>query len=114
MTDDNVTQLPVHIDLDLDTAERDPDSVKEPLKINVGGKVITMSDPEDLSWQDIVLLESPTDLLRLTMSPEDRRHFANQKLKAWQFSKLMKSFEEHYDLDEKLREAKRQQAIAGL
>ena len=108
---DNVTQLPQPgVILDLDIEERDPKDVKPPFVTKVGEKTITFSDPNEIDWQDLAAVEMPVDLLRVAMSREDRNHLASQKLPAWKFNRLMEAYYAHYDLEEKIRNAKRQAA----
>lgn len=103
----NVTDLPQNVDLDLDAAERPRESVKEPFTVRLGGKVISMTDPEELDWQDLLEIEDPTDFLRFCVSDEDRAHIRKQKLEGWKLGRLMEAYMSHYGLDEKLADAQR-------
>ncbi len=114
MTDDNVTALPGRISIDLDHAERPTDEVKPPFVALIGGREITMTDPSELDWKDLILLESPTEFLRLCLSKEDRDHLYGLDLSGWKFNRLLEAFYKHFDLDEKLRQARRQQQLSGL
>jgi hypothetical protein len=105
---DNVTNLP-HADivLDLDTEERT--DTRPVFAANVGGRRIVMQDPEDLDWQDLYEIQTPQDFLHACLSPEDRKHLFEQKLPAWKLGKLISAFMNHYGLEDKLRELRRQQ-----
>lgn len=113
MTDDNVTALPGRITLDLDSEERPEKDVKPPFVANIKGREIGMRDPAELDWRDLLLLESPMDFLRLSTTPEDRKFLLEQDLPGWKFNRLMEAYYAHYDLDEKVRQARRQQRLDG-
>lgn len=113
MTDDNVTRLPEPgVVLDLD-AETRPDA-PPPYVIKVNGKSITFADPDEVDWQDLVSISIPADLLRVSLSKEDRKHLNDAKLPTWKFRKVIDGYYEHYNLEEKLREARQQAQFAGL
>lgn len=115
MTDSNVTRLPEPgVILDLDTVERPAAEVKPPFVVKVGEKSITMQDPSEIDWRDLATVEIPADLLRVAMSSDDRVYLTGQALPAWKFNRLMEAYYTHYDLEDKIREAKRQAQFAGL
>lgn len=111
MTDDsNVTDLPVQgLVIDLDAAERQ-DS-KPPFKAKIGDRVITMIDPQELDWRDLLAMQDPREFLRLTVSPEDRDYLSRQAIPGWKFGQLMEAFYRHYDLEELAASARRQQTL---
>jgi hypothetical protein len=110
----NVTHLPEPgVILDLDIEERDPKDVKPPFVVKVDGKNVTLKDPGEIDWQDLAAVEIPADLLRSAMSPEDRKHLYDANLPGWKFNKLMESYYTHYDLEAKIKAAKRQQAFGS-
>lgn len=111
---ENVTNLPGRISLDLDSESRPDAEVKPPFVVVVAGREITMEDPANLDWRDLLLLESPTDFLRLSLSAEDRKFLLEQSLPGWKFNKLMEGYYTHFDLDEKVRQARRQQQLGGF
>lgn len=112
---DNVTRLPEPgVILDLDSVERKPSEIKPPFVVSVGERKITMDDPSEIDWRDLASVEIPADLLRVAMSSEDRTYLVSQALPAWKFNRLMEAYYTHYDLEEKIREAKRQAQFAGL
>lgn len=105
---DNVTQLPQPgVILDLDSAERDPKDVKPPFVSKVNGKSVTLKDPSEVDWRELAAVNGPGDLLRVVMDREDREHLKESGLPAWKFNKLMDGYYAHYDLEDKIREAKR-------
>lgn len=112
MTD--VTTLPQSINLDLDAAERPAEEIKGPFRFNVKDRTVTMSDPADLDWRDLILLDSPTEFIRLALQPEDRQFLLEQPLPGWKFNLLMEGYYKHYDLEEKLREARRNQRLQSV
>lgn len=111
---DNVTHLPEPgVILDLDAATRDPKEIKPPFVVNVEGQKVTLSDPTEIDWRDLAAVEIPADLLRVAMSREDRLYLQGLALPAWKFNRLMDAYYTHYDLEEKIRNAKRQAAFGG-
>ena len=97
--------------LDLDVEERD--DAKEPFVAKVAGRNITLQDPSDIDWRDLAEIEIPADLLRVAMSREDRQHLQSTPMPSWKFNRLMESYYTHYDLDEKIRNAKRQASFGA-
>jgi hypothetical protein len=111
---DNVTRLPEPgVILDLDAEARDPKDVKPPFVAKVGERNITLQDPTEVDWRDLAAVEIPADLLRVAMSREDRNYLQSLALPAWKFNRLMEAYYVHYDLEEKIRNAKRQAAFGG-
>lgn len=114
MTDD-VTHLPTPgVILDLDLAERDPKDVKPPFTIRVGGRVITFVDPNEIDWQRLAEVAIPADLIHVSLTREDREHLLGQKMPTWKFNDLMKAYYDHYDLEDKIAAARRQQRLTGI
>lgn len=114
MTDDNVTRLPEPgVILDLDSEERKEKDIKPPFVTKVGGKNITLLDPSEVDWRDLATVDIPSDLLRVAMSREDREHLNETALPAWKFNRLMEAYYTHYDLESKIRDAKRQAAFSS-
>lgn len=114
MTDSNVTHLPEPgVILDLDTETRDPKDVKPPFIAKIGDRKVTLQDPTEVDWRDLAAVEIPADLLRVAMTREDRNYLTSLALPAWKFNRLMEAYYTHYDLEEKIRNAKRQAAFGG-
>lgn len=108
----NVINLPEPgVILDLDAEVRDPKDVKPPFIAKVGDKNIVLEDPSEIDWRDLAAVNIPADLLRVAMTREDRQYLSDQALPAWKFNKLMEAYYTHYDLEEKIRNAKRQAAL---
>lgn len=108
----NVSKLPTPgVVLDLDIEERDEKDIKPPFVVVVGGRTITFADPAEIDWQLLAEVEGPHDLLRISLESEDRIFLNKQALKAWKFNRLMEAYYNHYDLEEKIREARRQAAM---
>lgn len=111
---DNVTHLPEPgVILDLDAAERPADDVKPPFVVKIEGRTVTFADPSELPWQDLAAVEAPGDLIRIALSREDRQHVSAASIPAWKFNKLMESYYIHYDLEQKIDDARRRAAFAG-
>lgn len=94
--------------LDLDTEERDPKDIRPPFVVKIGGRSVTFADPSDIDWRDLAAVEIPADLIRVSLTREDRLHIQEQNMPSWKFGRLMEAYYEHYDLEEKIRNAKRQ------
>lgn len=97
--------------LDLDAEERPEEDVKPPFVVNVGGEKITFEDPANIEWRALASVNIPGDLIRISLSVEDRNHLKGLSLPAWKFNKLMKAYYDHYGLEDKIAEAKRQEAL---
>lgn len=106
---DNITKLPEPgVMLDLDAAERDAKDVKEPFVVKVADRKVTFTDPGDIDWRDLATVEIPADLFRVSLSKEDRQHLLDANLPTWKFTKLMKTYYDYYDFEDKIRDARRQ------
>jgi len=111
----NVTRLPEPgIILDLDLEERDPKDIKPPFIVNVADRRITFEDPANIDWRDLASVMIPGDMLRVSLSRDDNLFLQKQALPAWKFNKLMEGYYLHYDLEDKIREAKRQANAFGI
>ena len=110
----DISRLPqpgVVIDLDLE--ERDAKDVKPPFIASVGGETITFADPDEIDWEKLAEVRIPADLLRISLSKEDRKHLLDAKLPTWKFKRLMDRYYSHYDLEERILEARRQANFSG-
>lgn len=99
----------VTIDLDLDSLERPAEEIIDPFVVNIGGKTITMTDPGDLDWQDLLAIQEPTDFMRYAMSDDDREHLRNQAMPGWKLRILMDRYMKHFKLEEQVRKAQEEQ-----
>lgn len=109
---DNVTSLPkTGVVLDLDSYERPDKEVKVPFVVTVGGREITFKDPGTIDWRDLANIEEPADLIHFSLEKEDRKHLGDTDLPVWKFNKMMEAYYEHYDLEDKIADARRQQAF---
>lgn len=116
MSDDsNVTHLPEPgVILDLDAYERPESEIKPPFIVKVGGKKITFKDPADLDWKDLAAVTIPPDLFSVALDSEDRKHIRATPMEGFRFNRLMEAYYDHYDLEDKIRAAKRQAALTGI
>lgn len=103
--------VPEEIVLDLDVLERKPEDVVKPFKVNLAGRVLTMTDPAEIDWQDLLLLDDPVELIRYVLSDEDRDFLRDQKMPGWKLEILMEAYSKHYRLDKKMEDARRQAAL---
>ena len=97
--------------LDLDAEVRPASEVKPPFVVALGGREITLRDPSEIDWRDLVDLEDGLDVLRVAMSPEDREFLAGQEIEAWRFNRLVEAYHTHYNLDELTRKAERRRKL---
>jgi len=111
---DNVTHLPEPgVVLDLDAEERPSKDVLPPFVVTIGGRNVTFADPTEIDWKLLAEVDLPVDLLRVAMSKEDRKHLSSVDLPGWKFNRLMEAYYTHYDLEDKIRDAKRQAAFGS-
>lgn len=89
------------IHLDLDTAERPADQVHEPFTFNWKGRAITLSDPAEIDWRELLEIESPVGFLRYTATQEDREFLRSDagKMEGWRIGVLMEGYYKHFGLD---------------
>lgn len=106
---DNVTRLPEPgVILDLDLEERPEKDIKPPFVVNIEGRRVTFADPTEVDWRDLAAVEIPADLLRVAMTRDDRQYLQGLALPTWKFNRLMEAYYSHYDLEDKIRNARRQ------
>lgn len=91
------------ISINLETIEREktykPFSAFIPAtKAGEEGRKITMTDPAELDWQDLLEVDQPQKFLRYCISDEDKEWLLEQKIKGWQFAKLIEAYMKHYGL----------------
>lgn len=90
------------IDFNLETAEKEkvysPFTAYIPATDGGEGRTITMTDPADIDWQDLLEVDQPQKFLRYCISDEDKAWLLEQKIKGWQFAKLIEAYQKHYGL----------------
>jgi hypothetical protein len=84
------------IDVDLDSLERD--KTYPTFRFAIAGREIDFLDPANLDWQDLLKLDDETEFISLAMAKEDSKFFLEQKVEAWKVRKLMKLYQDHYEL----------------
>jgi hypothetical protein len=88
----NVASLPTKVHFSLLAEDEDP---VEQFRFEApDGTVIELSDPTDLTIDEMASLHNPLEFLRYTASEEDKIKLRN--LKGKQMSKLIKAYFEHY------------------
>ena len=95
------------IHLDLDDYQRPPEEVIPTFTVKLGGRPVSFTGPEDMEWQDLLEIDEPNGFLRHALTPEDRKHVYSLNLKGFQFAKLMEAYQEHYQVKERMAEARR-------
>lgn len=104
----DVTHLPTPgVILDLDIEQRDERDIKPPFIVTVGSKQVTFADPNEIDWRDLAAVKIPADILVAALSTEDLKHVRSQEMPAWKFNKLMDTYYDYYNLEEKIRDARR-------
>lgn len=92
MTARKVTDLPKKVHLSLVAEDENP---VEQFRFEMpDGDVITLSDPTDLTIDEMSTLQNPLEFLRFTASEEDR--VLLRKLRGKQMSRVIKAYFEHY------------------
>lgn len=111
----DVTHLPEPgVVLDLDVAERPEKDIRPPFIVKVGGRTVTFADPGEIDWRELATVQIPQDLLRVSLSREDREHLRSLSLESWRFNQLMESYYTHYDLEDRIAEAKRRASFESF
>jgi hypothetical protein len=91
------------IDFNLETVEREktysPFTAYIPATDGGEGRTLTMTDPSEIDWQDLLEVDQPQKFLRYCITDEDRDWLVKQKIKGWQFGKLIDAYMRHYGLD---------------
>lgn len=113
MTSD-LSQLPESFDFDLDAWEPNPADLKPPLRAKIGGRVVEFVDPRDKPWTDLLDLQNPVQFIRVCTTKEDREHIMDQGFSSRKLEELMKRFMDHFEIDEAIAEAQRQQRLRGV
>ncbi len=90
------------IHLDLNAVTRD-DGAKEPFVFDWKGRTISLSDPAELEWGDLLEVETPIGFLKYTASQDDRDFLASREgqMEGWRINKLIEAYYRHYGLDPK-------------
>lgn len=112
MTD--ISQLPERFDFDLDAWEPEEKDLKPDLVVRLGGKLVSFSDPRDKPWTELVGLENPVQFIRVCTSKDDREHILEQGFSSRKLEALMQKFMEHFEVDEAIAEAQKQQRLRNL
>jgi hypothetical protein len=87
------------IDLNLDVIERDKSYT--PFRVNVGGRVIEMTDPSEFDWKDLSDIEQPVQFFKYACDPDTRAYLLGQKIPGWKLGKLIEAYMAHYGLENK-------------
>jgi len=114
MTTKNVTSLPEVIDFDLDAYERPEEEVIPDYKIKLGGRVITMTNPDEIDWKDLLDITDPVAFLRHSCSKEDRSFILGLQLPGYKFGKLMEGYYTHFQIDDKMEKARQAERLSRL
>lgn len=109
---DNVTSLPdLTVVLDLDEETRPEKDIKPPFVVKVGNKKITFKDPGEIDWRVLATVETPADMVRVSLETEDRQHLTSHVLPGWKFNRLMESYYQHYDMEDRIQEARTREKL---
>lgn len=63
------------------------------------GTTITMTDPAELDWSEILMIENPADFFRFCVAEEDKPKLRKEKIPGWKMRLLIEDFQRHYGLD---------------
>lgn len=106
-----VRTLPEAIDFDLDAYERPESEIIPDFKIKIGGKVVTMTNPDEIDWKDLLDITDPVAFLRYSTSPEDRAFILGLELPSHKFGKLMDSYYTHFHIEERMEKARQAERL---
>lgn len=106
--------LPVRLDLDLDAYERKPEDIIPPFVVRLGGRVISMGNPEEIDWQDLVSLTNPVQFLKYAVSKEDRTFIVSLSLPAYKLNKLMQAYQTHFKIQERVDAVQREERLRAI
>lgn len=97
MATDKTPKDDLQVDLSLDDLEKE--RTREPYRTKVEGRVITLNDPQDIDWLDLMNIEDdPTQFVIHCMSDDDADFFMGLRIPAWKVNILMDAFMKHYGL----------------
>lgn len=90
----NLQDLPKKVHLSLVAEDENP---IDPFVFEMpDGRTIVLSDPTDLTIDEMATLQNPLEFLRFTASEEDRVEM--RKLRGKQMSKVIKGYFEHFGI----------------
>lgn len=99
MTETPSTFAPNDLDLNLDDVEREKSY--KPFVFSLNGRKITLTDPAELDWQDIMEIDQPVKFLKYACDAETRDYMIAQKMPGWKFGKLVDAYLAHYGISTK-------------
>ena len=67
----------------------------------VESRAVTMTDPTDIDWVDLLDINEPLQFLRYCVTAEDREFIKTCPIEGWRFGKLIEAYQRHYGLDTK-------------
>lgn len=108
----NVSQLPGNIVFNLDEVERPAEDIKPPFVFAFKGRELRMEDPAELDWRDLLLMDDPTQFIKLALAKDDRKWLYDQGFESWRFGKLIEAYSNHFDLEGQMRKARQQARLA--
>jgi hypothetical protein len=95
----NPEGAPIHtkIDFNLDTIEREQHYA--PFTIVVADRRMTLVDPKEIDWKDLLDIEQPIQFLsHVFASDEDKAFFKQQNFPGWKLDKMIEQYTKHYGL----------------
>ncbi len=114
MTDSNVTTmtgLTGDFDVVIDTSQEV--QLRPPMVVQLDGRRVEFMDPDGIDWLDLLLVDNPVDFIRYSTSREDREYIFGLSMKAPHLEKLMKAYQDKFDLDASMEAARRKNRLAG-
>ena len=90
-----------HVDLNLDTIERESTQVKQPFSFVIGGHRFVLNDPAELDWQQLLEIDDPIAFFRYCMPQEQKETFKELRVPGWKLGKVIEGFQKHYGLGDK-------------
>lgn len=90
-----------HIDLNLDTIEREQSQVREPFAFVLEGDRYILTDPADLDWKALLEIDDPIGFFKHCMPAEQKDRFKELDVPGWKLGKIIEAFQKHYGLGDK-------------
>lgn len=94
------------IHFNADEAERPQEF--EPFVTVLNGRTITISDPADIDFQDLLEIENPMGFFKYTMSQEDRDWLASERgIKGWRLGLVLEQYLKHFQAADRIEQRKK-------
>jgi len=66
---------------------------------DVESRAVTMTDPAEIDWRDLLDIEKPIHFLKHCVTQEDRDFIKTCPIEGWRFGALIEAYQRHYGMD---------------